>query len=657
MPPLKYRYYQQEADKAIYEELVTRGNTKCLVKMFCGVGKSLIMRNCRVAQHIALLVYVFPSLSLIKQFREVYLAGYTKSALLEISSYTSGTTNAAEIRKFLSSKKKEKIILITYASFATLLEQLIEPIDVCIFDEAHHVVGETYQQLIFNSGAKKQIFFTATPKNANDIIMWNKDDTNLISDCGNMAYEYTYVRGVVEGYLNSFELRVDFFGDMPDNSVRVYETIARAILTSRNTRVLTFHSDVANSVLSFVNQAAMQSAFERVMAEEFPGEEVFKGRRIKMVGFCSGKPDGFREDILWRMEDRSVYLAQFDAAADDEITIISSCETLSEGVDTKRANMCVFADPKSAYVKIIQNIGRIVRKTEAGVMRPGTVLLPIAVDKTKYADCEDDPEKRDEVLRAEMSEKGGDFQGILNVVSALRQEDPDLYEMCLYYPNRFSPQEIEKNLEKQGYEVGERVGEGYLEETLEYLLDETEEENSSSECSTEENISIDFSEEEECSSQSSECSSEEDNSSIYSSGLWGLSIEEIAEENNVRIDVHTDNLERPIETYGKENSERIINILKEENEEEEREIYYPILPRVKQQKQKLLNKPYRIIGMGMHMMSDIQVLWKIKESDLTYNMCEKYSAVLECEVIDVWNKNLEKVKEFIYKNKKRPSKH
>ena len=45
-------------------------------------------------------------------------------------------------------------------------------------------------------------------------------------------------------------------------------------------------------------------------------------------------------------------LSALDNTPDTEIYIISSCETIGEGVDTKKANMCVFADPKSSVTKI-----------------------------------------------------------------------------------------------------------------------------------------------------------------------------------------------------------------------------------------------------------------------------------------------------------------
>lgn len=79
----KYRYYQEDADKAIYEELQV--NNKCIVKMFCGTGKSLLMRKCQIIKNKHLVVYVFPSLSLIDQFYTDYLYDISVKNILKIS--------------------------------------------------------------------------------------------------------------------------------------------------------------------------------------------------------------------------------------------------------------------------------------------------------------------------------------------------------------------------------------------------------------------------------------------------------------------------------------------------------------------------------------------------------------------------------------------
>ena len=245
---------------------------------------------------------------------------------------------------------------------------------------------------------------------------------------------------MAEGYLNAFEIRVDLVGE--DTNRILYESIARAYFTTGNNRILTFHADVntdsPTSVRNFVNPTEIHKAFEYI-SKEF------------------GKPTptvhvrGFYSEM--KAKERRQLLNVFDASQD--VFLLCSCETMGEGVDTKNANMCVFVDPKSSFVKIIQNIGRIVRK-QFGVDKPhSTILLPIYIQKEKYEACTT-VEECDARIREDMS-KGGDFTPILNVLSALRQEDEDLYEICLHYPNEYSPQEIEENLRRQGYTIGEEV--------------------------------------------------------------------------------------------------------------------------------------------------------------------------------------------------------
>ena len=105
-----YREYQSDADAAIYAELLV--SNKCIVKMFCGTGKSLIMRRCKSAEDRNLVVYVFPSLSLITQFGAEYLRDFPNETRLNISSEPGATTDAAVLRGFLA-HPADKIICIT----------------------------------------------------------------------------------------------------------------------------------------------------------------------------------------------------------------------------------------------------------------------------------------------------------------------------------------------------------------------------------------------------------------------------------------------------------------------------------------------------------------------------------------------------------------
>jgi superfamily II DNA or RNA helicase len=414
-----WRPYQREADEHISFTI----ENKRLVKMFCGTGKSLLMRYGKAFQGHSLCVYVFPSLSLIEQFNTDYLEASSFTGItMIISSEEYHTTKEEDIYAFLQ-RSESKIICVTYQSFHLLKEVTIP---MCVVDEAHHVSSETYFPLFLeNPNIQKACFFTATPKKV---------------DYGSIAYEYSYLRGVAEGYLNPFEIRVDLVGE--DTNRILYESIARAYFTTGNNRILTFHADVntdsPTSVRNFVNPTEIQKAFDHI-SKEFSKPTP----TVHVRGFYSEM----------KAKERRQLLNVFDASQD--VFLLSSCETMGEGVDTKNANMCVFVDPKSSFIKIIQNIGRIVRK-QFGVDKPhSTILLPIYIQKEKYEACTT-AEECDARIREDMS-KGGDFTPILNVLSALRQEDEDLYEICLHYPNEYSPQEIEENLRRQGCTIGEEV--------------------------------------------------------------------------------------------------------------------------------------------------------------------------------------------------------
>ena len=614
-----FRYYQEEADHAIYEELLI--NDKCIVKMFCGTGKSLLMRNCKIVKNQNLVVYVFPSLPLIEQFCSDYFD--KKDCFLKISSdkekeeynddygekkikKNDSTTEPSAIIKFIK-KNKNKIICVTYQSYETLLECLDKTvINVCIYDEAHRSVGETYQKLIFETEynkCEKQIFFTATPKNANGIVMYDRENVDA-GMCGKLVYDYSYLTGMNEGYLNPFEIRIDMYTENTNKSI--YESIARATLVSGNNRILTFHADVNTdrdtSVNNFVNEKEFKRVFLEVMVKEFP-EKAGLYKKFKMI------------PLVAKTKNRKKILDKLEKTPDDEIYIISSCGVIREGIDTKCANMCVFVDPKTSYVDIIQNLGRVVRKQSISSI----ILIPCWIDKEKYIGCGGDKEKCDEVIRQDMSERGN-YNGILNVMSALKQEDEDLYDICLHYPDTYSPQEIINNLENQGYEVLDQIGDGSLLENMEYILD----------------TEIDYEEYDDCDSHEE-------------------MIMCIAEDNDVCVEIHTNSLENPVETYNSEcDSGEIIRLYKDEDE-----IYCPIVKKCGKKRNtgsvQKLNKNHRP-KINVHTNPDVKVLWNIT-GDFTKDVC---SCVLDCEVvvgynIEKWKENLQKVQKYIDDNKNRPS--
>lgn len=198
---IKLRDYQ---DNAVYE--ITKcinSNNKCIVKMFCGTGKTTIMLYYVLIENYKFSVFVFPSIALITQFNKDYLQNKdwnitantmsicSKDEVSTTSSIENSlfTTDSVKISQFLSNND-QKIICVTYDSYKTLFHNMIETNcypGITTFDEAHHVVENKVRDFIFRDDFRgNRVFYTATPRNDYGISMEDG------KDCGPYAFSYTH---------------------------------------------------------------------------------------------------------------------------------------------------------------------------------------------------------------------------------------------------------------------------------------------------------------------------------------------------------------------------------------------------------------------------------------------------------------------------------
>ena len=609
-PELKNRPYQIDALLSIFN------HAKCLVKMFCGTGKSRIITNVIIREKRELSVVVFPSLALINQYSTDYLqnAEYAKHfknhKKMNVSSENlkhenvESTTNELVIEKFLKLKSK-KIVLVTYQSYHVLIKCLKEKkIGLVCYDEAHHIVSPETQKLVFMSPSpfEKEVFFTATPRNENGITMFDREDPEN-NMCGPVAYDYTYMQGLADKVLNQFEICVDMYTE--NTNASIYEAIARAILSKGTNRVLTFHSGVngesSTDVRKFANEKLeeFQGAFYKVQKNEFPGKDGYY-QKITFMSMDGETPTDVRK----------TYLLSLDETPDNEVYIISSCETIGEGVDTKKANMCVFADPKASIIKIIQNIGRVVRRNHEQPL--STILIPCFIDMNNYASAGGDRTKQDEIIREQMRSDKGDYAGILNVLSALRQEDPEIYDLCLNYPNRRAK---EKSLKEQGF-----------------IIDEDDEDD------------------------------EDDDEDERAIRYTPEQVHVMKEQDGKPLEIHTNDTIERFNVVSDDDEDE------DEDEEEMLRLYYdededvykvikPIDPSMKRDRE-IINPPPKKSGvkMSIHQNDELEILWGVKdELDFSKKFC---TMVIESEVsfnVENWRSTLKKVCEYMDKEGKPPS--
>ena len=420
-----------------------------LIHAFCGTGKSRLAVKCilySIEQGNKNNIIVFPSISLVTQFNQDYLVQFSDT--IPIMSVCSRdelnndeilyTTCPNQIECFMS-EHQPKIICCTYQSLQNFKDNTQETnIDLVIFDEAHRSCSDKFSNIIYKKYNKQslRLFMTATPTD------------KMKKDMERICY-IPYYEALEHKYLKEFELRLDIGRKTKNKSkyVSLYESIARAILKTGNNKILTFHS-LANkkhenvstsrsSASSFNNTKLFQQIFNNIVDTEFPEQ---RGKYTKSS----------IKTIIANTLNRTDILREFDENS-NTIRIISSCQAIGEGVDTREANMCVFADPKNSHRDIIQNIGRILRSTDNNQI--ATVLIPIVIDYEEYHLAESD-EERDQILRDHLC-NSDNYNGIMNVVSALRQDNEEYFNKCLKYPHDENySKKIKKTIGKKPEKIG-----------------------------------------------------------------------------------------------------------------------------------------------------------------------------------------------------------
>jgi len=296
-------------------------NDKCLAKLFCACGKSRIAFS--KILDVDFSVLVFPSIALVTQFNRDYLLNpkwedlTDKYKIMSICSKDElkddlehnviYTTDNDKISKFLEKQEKQEkqIITVTYQSLQTFITSLKEVsvlVELMIFDEAHHIIGNKCQKIVFDkylsNYVDKMLFLTATPKNDNGIIMLDRDNPEN-SNCGPLAFEYTHMDAINEEVpiCKDFEICIDLYTkDTKDN---LYQAIARSSYNTDNYKILTFHSmsegerDKRTNVSQFVKEKdKIIEEFNNVKENEFPDKE---DKKVIIKGITASTKD--RENI------------------------------------------------------------------------------------------------------------------------------------------------------------------------------------------------------------------------------------------------------------------------------------------------------------------------------------------------------------------------
>ena len=197
---MKLRPYQEQAKQAIFEEW-GNGNQKTLLVLPTGCGKTIVFA--KVVEEC------------VRRGKRVLIMAHRAELLEQASDKINKATGL-----ICSVEKAEESCLgswyrVVVGSVQTLtrekrLQQFDENyFDTIIIDEAHHSISDSYQRVLQYFDSAEVLGVTATPDRG--------DMKNLGQYFNSLAYEYTLVKAIKEGYLTKIKaqtipLKLDLTG-------------------------------------------------------------------------------------------------------------------------------------------------------------------------------------------------------------------------------------------------------------------------------------------------------------------------------------------------------------------------------------------------------------------------------------------------------------
>lgn len=423
-----------------------------LVQMFCGTGKTHIFLTHANYNDNKKVLIVFPTLMLLNKQVNDYLCESGKSFQKEYKrdnimtvccenelekddGYKSKylcATDVNTIRKFVTTIHSNSYIICTYKSLDLLFDNVEDNyFDICIYDEGHRFTKLKQNDISFINKGKKHIVFTATPKQNG---LWTQLNNNII-------YKYRHLDAVKDNVVKDFEIVL---------LLRYDETISKEELLS-DTIYGYYQGDIVNKWLSFHSRLDNVNQFYEDHENAF-GKNDIKHYKIS-------KDNG----IILSNKNASYILKSFEQ--DNGISLLSSCNRLSEGLDIKAVSGIIFADVRKSNVYVTQAIGRCCRKYIINDNRKSIVLLPLIINKNEFNESLSAIDINDILRKKLKSDK--DWSMLVNICMSILHENPEFYHSLIDNPITLSQEELINELSKNGFHLSNKI----YKDITELLLD------------------------------------------------------------------------------------------------------------------------------------------------------------------------------------------
>ena len=335
-----------------------KGSRSIAFQMATGSGKTRVLLAIPGALRLARVVYVFPSLVLVQQFinddlkNSEYRAAFPHYAVWSSDAgfqkkleKGAAAGYCADVARLCAGD--QYAVVTTYASLQQVLESAVTA-DCVMFDEAHHAGAD---------GCKKTMeAFAGCVVRASATLRAGETP----------CYTYSLGKAIADNVCRDFNTY--FFVRPKGDEKRLVEFLEGHRKATRERLDEACDKEEATDKFDEATGNGRVMAFTQ-WSEAEPGS----GTNVKQ--FYEAHDEGIRAlgGKLWSItakDNKEAILKSFEDSPNDKLSVLVSCRTLSEGVDTKRANVALFVDAVSSTTTIVQRIGRVTRVERERRARP-----------------------------------------------------------------------------------------------------------------------------------------------------------------------------------------------------------------------------------------------------------------------------------------------
>ncbi|NFN85902.1 DEAD/DEAH box helicase [Clostridium sporogenes] len=456
---LKYspRPYQEKMLKEIIDGFSSSNRGKMIAA--CGVGKTLTALWLQERMQANTILYIVPSLALIKQTLESWVQNKNEDfdflcvcsdssvvnsldeddlSLNASDVYFPVTTNHEDIKNFLNRETKlKRILFVTYHSLDAIVNGIADldtfSFDLAIFDESHRTAG-TKDSKMFIYGlkdeyipVKKRLFMTATerlvsPRIKSSIedsenIVFSMDDVSLYGPTftslnfgeaieQNIICDYRIVLCTIneEDIAALYESKKYVSTEIGESSATTNtQTLLKQVLVGKALKdlgvkkIITYHRYVKDAN-SFIKGNSNTMPLESVIESVMP---TIQNKDLYTAHINGSMSAGLRKELLSNF-------------ASSDFGVISNAKCLTEGVDVPAVDGVYFVDPKNSMIDIVQAVGRALRKSPSKADDCSYIIVPLVIPKGASIFSHIKP---------------SNFDTLHNVIQALRSQDKALADI------------------------------------------------------------------------------------------------------------------------------------------------------------------------------------------------------------------------------------